>query len=147
MAEELVIFKLGEEEYGAVIDQVKEIRQMTDVTPVPKSPKFVTGVVNLRGKVIPMVDLRVVLGLAPKKPDRATRIIVVDMGESTIGAVVDSVLEVLTLEDIERSHPMVDQPWVKGVGKIGERLMVILDFEALFKGVVINEQDKGTSSG
>jgi len=136
---ELVVFKLEKEEYGTEIQQVKEIRQMTEVTPVPRSPDFVMGVINLRGKVIPIIDLRVMLGLPPKEQDKATRVIVVDVGESAIGTVVDSVAEVLTLEEIEPPHPVMEQPWVTGVGKLDERLIVVLDFEVLFKELVMGE--------
>jgi len=128
---EFVIFRLGEEEYGASIAQVREIRQMMELTLVPRSPEYVAGVVNLRGGVIPVIDLRTLLGLPPKDQDKDTRIIIFELGqgESTQGVIVDSVSEVLTIEDVR--SPMVDQPWMKGIGQMGDRLIIICDFEPL----------------
>jgi len=144
MVEELVIFSLGDEEYGSSILQVREIRRMIPITPLPRANDFVAGVINLRGKVIPMVDLRQMLGMEIKEPDKATRIVIVEIGESTVGAIVDSVSEVLKIEEIDPS--MMGQPWVEGIGKIDERLIIILDFEKLFEEISYG-QDKSPDSG
>jgi purine-binding chemotaxis protein CheW len=129
---QLVSFNLGDEEYGVDILKVQEINRMVHVTRVPKAPEFVEGVINLRGKVIPIVDLRKRFGLPAKPHDKNTRIIVVDIEGRTVGLIVDGVSEVLRLsmETIEPPPSMVagvDAEYIWGVGKLEDRLLILLD--------------------
>jgi|SRR3972149_2097086 len=129
---QLVSFNLGDEEYGVEILKVQEINRMVHITRVPKAPHFVEGVINLRGKVIPIVDLRKRFGLPEKAPDRNTRIIVVETTGKTVGLIVDGVSEVLRLssDTIEPPPPMVagvDAEYIWGVGKLEDRLLILLD--------------------
>src|SRR5512139_3861785 len=94
---ELVTFNLSKEEFGVDIRRVQEINRMIDITRVPNAPYYVEGVVNLRGKIIPVVDLGKKLNLEAKIPDKATRIIVIELEGMVLGFIVDSVSEVLRI--------------------------------------------------
>src|SRR5208283_2795939 len=94
---QLVSFKIGKEEFAIDILKVQEINRMLDVTRVPNAPEFVEGVINLRGKVIPIIDLRRRFGMLPKEKDKNTRIIVVELNGKIVGFVVDAVIEVLRI--------------------------------------------------
>ena len=129
---QLVSFNLGDEEYGVDILRVQEINRMVHITRVPKAPEFVEGVINLRGKVIPIVDLRKRFGLTAKPHDKNTRIIVVDIDGRTVGLIVDGVSEVLrfSMDTIEPPPPMVtgvEAEYIWGVGKLEDRLLILLD--------------------
>ena len=133
---QLVSFSLGNEEFAVDILKVQEINRMIEITKVPKSPDFVEGVINLRGKVIPIIDLRRRFGLNAQEHDKQTRIIVVDIKGKIIGLVVDSVSEVLRLssETIEPPPPMVagvDAQYICGVGKLDNRLLILLDLNKI----------------
>lgn len=132
---QLVTFKLGDEEYGIDILKVQEINRMTEITSMPKAPFFVEGVINLRGKVIPVVNLRKRFGLGLKEIDSQSRIIVVDIG-STVGLIVDSVSEVLRIssDTIEPPPPItggVGSEYIMGIGKLEDRLIILLDIDKL----------------
>ena len=138
---QLVSFNLGDEEYGVDILRVQEINRMVHITRVPKAPEFVEGVINLRGKVIPIVDLRKRFGLSVKPHDKNTRIIVVDIDGRTVGLIVDGVSEVLrfSMDTIEPPPPMVtgvDAEYIWGVGKLEDRLLILLDLSK----VLANEE-------
>ncbi len=129
---QLVAFQLGEETYGIDIAQVVEIIRMQTITQIPGAPGFVEGVINLRSRVIPVIDLRKRFGLSFREDTKTTRIIVVEVHPHTVGMIVDAVEEVLRLEtsNIEPPSPMVasvDAEYIRGVGKLGERLLVLLD--------------------
>ena len=129
---QLVSFKLGEEEFGVDIMQVQEIIRMQNITAVPNAPEFVEGVINLRGRVIPIVDLRKRFGLEEKSHDKATRIIVVKVDDLTVGLIVDEVSEVLRIpvDTVEPPPPIVagvESEYIKGVGKLEDRLLILLD--------------------
>ena len=94
---QLVTFSIGEEEFGVNILKVQEIIRTMEITKVPRAPEFVEGVINLRGKVIPIIDLRRRFGLAPKAHDKNTRIIVIEINNIIVGFVVDAVSEVLRI--------------------------------------------------
>jgi purine-binding chemotaxis protein CheW len=135
----LVCFRLGEEEYGVDISQVQEINRMMPITRVPRAPEFMKGVINLRGQLIPIVDLRRRFGMPPVEPTKSTRIVVVEIGHSRVGLVVDGVSEVLKLpvEHIDAAPEMMadtDAGYVRGVGKSGERLIVLLDLGPIILG-------------
>ncbi|GAB6162785.1 chemotaxis protein CheW [Desulfothermus naphthae] len=129
---QLVSFKLGDEEFGVDIMQVQEIIRMQNITSVPNAPEFVEGVINLRGRVIPIVDLRKRFGLEEKSHDKATRIIVVKVDDLTVGLIVDEVSEVLRIpvDTVEPPPPIVagvESEYIKGVGKLEDRLLILLD--------------------
>lgn len=135
MAEELqlVSFNLGAEEFGMDISAVQEIVRMPEITKVPRSPDFVEGVVNLRGKIIPVVDLRKRFRVSVTEPTKSTRIIVVTLVGRTVGMIVDAVSEVLRLDaaSIEPTPEMVatqiDSSFLKGIAKLEGRLLILLD--------------------
>ncbi len=129
---QVVSFKLGSEEYGVDIAQVQEINRMVAITHVPRAPRFMEGVINLRGQLIPIIDLRTRFGMAREEHTKSTRIVVTEIGAKRVGMVVDSVSEVLRLDtdQIEPAPDMiagVDTEYIRGVGKIEDRLIILLD--------------------
>ncbi|RQD58795.1 MAG: chemotaxis protein CheW [Desulfonatronovibrio sp. MSAO_Bac4] len=135
---QLVTFKVGSEEFGIEIFSVKEIIRMLNITKVPKAPDFVEGVVNLRGKVIPIIDMRKRFGMDSLNHDKHTRIVVVEMENVMVGYVVDAVSEVLRIpSDTVEPPPSVvagiDAEYINGVGKLENRLLIMLDLNKLLK--------------
>ncbi|MBI5587510.1 MAG: chemotaxis protein CheW [Deltaproteobacteria bacterium] len=129
---QLVTFRLGNEEFSLDILKVQEIIRHMDLTRVPKTPDFVDGVINLRGRVIPVLDLRKRFGLPRDENTNETRIIVVDVDNRTVGLKVDAVSEVLRLPaDTVEPPPAiitgVESEYIKGVGKLDGRLLILLD--------------------
>ena len=140
---QLVSFRIGNEEFGVDILQVREINRMTEITRVPNAPEFIEGVINLRGKVIPVVDLRRKLEMPSIEHDKNTRIIVVELENKTIGFIVDAVSEVLRIPEniTEPPPPMVagiNAEFITAVGKLDDRLLILLDLE---KTLSIPEKD------
>lgn len=138
---QLVSFHVGPEEYAIDILCVQEIIRIVEITKVPKAPHYVEGVINLRGKVIPIVDLRSRFGLSPADRTKETRIIVVDVGRMIMGLIVDAVSEVLRvpLHLIEPPPNARQGPteFHKGVGKLDGRLLILLDLDRMLaKGTV-----------
>jgi purine-binding chemotaxis protein CheW len=136
---QVVSFKLGSEEYGVDIGQVQEINRMVAVTKVPRAPHFMEGVINLRGQLIPIIDLRTRFGMERVEHSKSTRIVVTEIGTKRIGMVVDSVSEVLRLplEQIEEAPDMisgVETEYIRGVGKLEERLIILLDLGKIVTG-------------
>lgn len=132
---QLVSFQLGPEEYAIDILGVQEIIRIVEITHVPNAPHFVDGVVNLRGKVIPIINLRTRLGLSSVEPTKDTRIVVVEVAHLILGFIVDSVEEVLRLptEFIEPPPSTGEaSDFHKGVGRVDGRLLILLDLELLF---------------
>jgi len=133
---QLVTFTLGSEEYGVDIMRVQEIIRFQNVTHVPQMPSFIEGVINLRGIVIPVIDLRKRFQLAEPGHTANTRIIVVNVGAKTTGIVVDAVSEVLRLpeDQIEPPPPVVSgigHEYLQGVGKVQGRLLILLDLDKI----------------
>jgi purine-binding chemotaxis protein CheW len=131
---QLVVFQLGAEFYGVEIARVHEIIRLQTVTRVPRAPVFVEGVINLRGKVIPVVDLRRRFGLPLADHTRASRIVVVELGDQVVGVVVDGVSEVLRVNGatVEPPSPVVagvDSEYIHGIAKLDERLVILLDLD------------------
>jgi purine-binding chemotaxis protein CheW len=131
---QLVSFTLGKEEFGIDILKVQEINRTTSVTRVPNSPHFIEGVINLRGKVIPIVDLRKRFGMTLAQHDKNTRIIVVEVLTKTVGFVVDSVREVLRIPQsvVDPPPPIIagiSSDYIEGVGKMDDRLLILLNLE------------------
>lgn len=134
---QLVIFKLGEEEYGVDILNVQEIIKMVEFTKLPNLPNFVEGVINLRGKIIPVIDLKKRFSLPQKDYNDDNRIVVIDVNNTTVGMVVDAVSEVLrisnnTIEPTPAIISSIDTEYLKGVGKLEDRLLILLDIEKIF---------------
>ncbi|GAV26136.1 chemotaxis protein CheW [Carboxydothermus islandicus] len=136
---QIVIFTLNQQQYGVDIAKVYEIIRMTDITKIPNTPYFVEGVINLRGKIIPVIDLRKRLGMPEVERDKATRIIVVDVDGITVGMIVDSVMEVFRLNDVEiESTPSIindiDSAFIQGIAIKDERMIILLDLNRVLKG-------------
>jgi len=133
---QLVTFSIGSEEFAIDILKVIEIIRIMEITKVPKAPDFVEGVINLRGVVIPIIDLRRRFGLVGKEDNADTRIIVIKISEMSVGFVVDSVSEVLRIpvNTVEPAPPVVagvDSDYISGVGKLQDRLLILLDLDKL----------------
>lgn len=135
---QLVSFNLDREEYGVYVLKVREIIRMSNVTRVPNTPYYVEGVINLRGKVIPIISLRKKFSLAEKEHDKQTRIIVMDVDGELMGFIVDSVSEVIRVSAGEIQPPPtvvnsgVEQEYLSGVVNRADRLLVLLDLERVF---------------
>lgn len=132
---QIVSFHIGEEEFGLDILRVQEIIRVQDLTRVPNSPPFVDGVINLRGKVIPVVALRKRFGLEAHAHDKQTRIVVIEVKGAVLGFIVDSVSEVLRIPAETIAPPprlgKVEREYVSGVGKLDNRLLILLDVDRL----------------
>ena len=132
---QLVIFQLGGEEFGVEIMQVQEIIRMPDITRIPQSPEYVEGVINLRGKIIVVINLDTRFDLNSKELDDDSRIVIVEVGDNVVGMVVDSVSEVLRLasSSVEPAPEIISTKikadYLKGVGKLDDRLLILLDLE------------------
>ncbi len=133
-ARQLVVFTLGAEEYGVPITLVQEIIRYTPPRPIPGSPPHVEGVINLRGRIIPVVDLRSRFGASGERPEEA-KIVIVELSEATVGTIVDEVKEVLTVSGDQTEPPpegVGDAEYLEAVAKLEGRLLVILDMTKLF---------------
>ena len=131
---QVVSFHLGNEEYGVDISQVQEIIRMVDITHVPRAPHFMEGVINLRGQLIPIIDLRTRFGMGRQDHTKNTRIIVTEIATKRVGIIVDSVSEVLNLpiENVEEAPEMiagVGTEYISGVGKMNDRLIILLELQ------------------
>ena len=133
---EFLTFRLGAEEYGIDILKVQEIRSYEQPTRIANSPAFIKGVVNLRGVIVPIVDLRVKLGCETVEYNSFTVVIVLNVKGRVIGAVVDSVSDVLelgadTIKPAPEMHTAVDTSFITGIGSISERMLILMDIEGL----------------
>lgn len=133
-AKKFVVFKVGAEEFGADVMQTREISRLLDITRVPIAPSSVDGVINLRGRITPVVNLRKRFGFEPKKPGPDTRIVIAELEGYPIGIIVDEVTDVLGIpeKNIDPTPGLVttevSKKYLKGVGKIGkDRLIILLD--------------------
>ncbi|KPJ85200.1 MAG: chemotaxis protein CheW [Spirochaetes bacterium DG_61] len=134
--DQLISFVVGGEDYGIDIQRVKEVIRIREITKLPKCPVFVKGVINLRGDVIPIIDLREKFGLPHEEYTDMTRVIVVEVDEKSIGMVVDSVSHVIRLseDEIEPPPPLIgglSSEFIRGVGKLGENLIILLDIDSI----------------
>jgi purine-binding chemotaxis protein CheW len=141
---QLVSFMIGNEEYAVDILFVQEINRMMPITKVPNAPEYVDGVINLRGRVIPVIDLRYKLGLSKKEHDNNTRIVVVEVKGKTVGFIVDAVKEVIRIpESITEAPPELvsgtNSDFIKSVGKLEDRLLILIDLEAILYGTAVEE--------
>lgn len=134
---QLVTFRIGNEEFGIDIQKVQEINRMIEITKIPNTPAHVEGVVNLRGKIIPIISLRTKLGFEEAERGKATRIMVIEMNGNVLGFIVDSVSEVLRIQDAKiEATPTVaggtDAAYIEGVINLDNRLLILLDLNTLF---------------
>ncbi len=134
--EHLVTFYLDREEYGIDVRQVQEIRRLTEITSVPRAPEFVRGVINLRGRILPVLDLKRKLGLGEVGESRAARIVVVRVRDRLIGLLVDGASQVpkIPLSRIEAPPEEVVErggAYIRGVAKLEDRLIILVDLERL----------------
>lgn len=130
-------FYLQDEVYGVNIFDVKEIIAMMKTTPVPKTPKFIKGVMNLRGNIIPVVDMRLKFDMPETEPQMYTAIVIISLEGKSIGFVVDKVEEVVNVEDENISAPPefgahIDTRFIKNMARQKQKVIMILDLMALF---------------
>jgi purine-binding chemotaxis protein CheW len=134
---QLVVFKIGTEEFGVEIMNVQEIIRMTNITKIPQSSNYVKGIINLRGRIIVVINLNVIMGMESKEHDENTRIIIADIGETVMGFIVDSVSEVIRLpqSNVEQAPAVIANKigteYVRGVGKMEDRLLILLDLDKI----------------
>jgi purine-binding chemotaxis protein CheW len=134
MEHQLVVFELANEFYGINIAVVESIIKMQAITQLPQTPTYIKGVTNLRGTVLPVIDLRIRFGLASQQDTKQTRVIIVTMGNIKVGVMVDGVSEVLRVSDeiIEPLPPMVNavnSDFLKGIVRLQDRLIILLEVE------------------
>jgi len=135
-AGEYLTFVLGEEEYGLDILKVQEIRGYDAVTPIANTPDFIKGVVNLRGKIVPIVDLRIKFDLGKVEYNEFTVVIILNLGERIVGIVVDGVSDVMALKDEQlRDVPSlvtnIDTKYIVGLATVEEQMLILVDIEKL----------------
>ena len=141
---QVVLFELGNETYGLDIATVREIIRMQPITKVPKAPPFVEGVINLRGKVIPVVDMGRRFDLATTQRSKANRIVVVSNEGTTIGIIVDAVTEVMRISD-ESIEPVSDiitgteARYLLGIAKLADKMVILLDLNKVLDKESLSE--------
>ena len=143
MEHQLVVFELAKEYYGVDISAVESIIKMQSITIVPHAPAFVEGVTNLRGKVLPVIDLHKRFGLVGEANNKDSRIMVVSVGSAEVGMEVDGVSKVLIITDEAIEPPpgmvtSVDSSFITGIARIVDRLVIMLDL----KKVLVNQEEK-----
>ncbi|QUL97650.1 MAG: purine-binding chemotaxis protein CheW [Candidatus Fermentithermobacillus carboniphilus] len=141
---QIVAFSLGSETYGVDIAQVREIIPIQKIVPVPRAPDFVEGIINLRGRVIPVLDLRHHFGFEKKKQDPDQRIVLTEVDGESIGVIVDSVSSVLRIPEASIEPPASvitgdDIEYIQGIAKVGSNLIVLLDLTK-----IISDAEKRT---
>ena len=133
---QLVTFRIGEEEFGVDILAVQEIIRLMQITMVPRAPAFIEGVINLRGKVIPVINMRTRFGMPALEHDSNTRIVVMGLEQKIVGFLVDGVSEVLripagTVEDPPPVVAGIGSEYIRGIGKLDDRLLILLELDNL----------------
>lgn len=139
-----IVFRLKNEEYGVDVQQVRSIERLEHITRVPNAPAFVKGVINLRGVVTPVIDLRKRFGMEEAPYTDQTRIIIVRIGEVEVGLIVDAANDVIDipLDQIEATPQIVggvEAEYLRGVAKLGDRLLILLNLE---KVLLIDEVEQ-----
>jgi purine-binding chemotaxis protein CheW len=140
---EVLVFVLGKEEYGVDILKVQEIRGYEKVTPIPSAPAYLKGVVNLRGAIVPVIDLRVKFGMAEPRYDSFTVVVILRLAGRVIGIVVDGVSDVVQLgpSDVKAAPElgaMVDSSFLAGLATQNERMILLLDIEKFLSSGELN---------
>jgi purine-binding chemotaxis protein CheW len=134
---QLVAFSIGAEEFGVEIMNVQEIIRMTSITRIPQAPDYIKGIINLRGRIIVVINLNVVLGMQSKEQDENTRIVVAGIGDTVMGFIVDAVSEVIRLpeKNVEPAPAVIADKigteYVMGVGKLDNRLLILLNLDKI----------------
>jgi purine-binding chemotaxis protein CheW len=133
---EYLTFRLGDEEYGIDILKVQEIRGYENPTRIAGAPSFIKGVVNLRGVIVPIIDLRIKFGLGKVEYNSFTVVIILNIGKKVVGVVVDQVSDVVALEAKNIQPPpnfsdVVDAAFIQGIGQVDERMLILTDIEKL----------------
>ncbi len=133
---QLVSFTVGKEIFAIDILLVKEIIRPVKITEIPNTPHFIEGIINLRGNIITVINLREKLGLPDKEDDNNTRVIVVEINERIIGFIVDSVEEVVRISSSITEAPpdslnIIDTEYIKSVGKLDDKLLILIDLEKI----------------
>ena len=146
-AHEFLAFTLGKEEYGIHILKVQELRGYEEPTRIANAPDFIKGVVNLRGSIVPILDMRIKLNLGTPGYDQFTVVIILNVGGRTMGMVVDSVSDVTTLapEQIKPAPPMggaLDVSYVTGLATVDERMLILVDIDKLMSSSEMGLIDK-----
>lgn len=142
MEKQYVIFKLNKEEYGVEISHVQEITEIKSITTVPNTPVFVEGIINLRGKIVPIVNIKKRFDLPQKTEMGEQRIIIINLKEKQVGFIVDDASQVLTLDESQIENPPelvagIDRDYIIGIGKVDEKIIVLLDLEK-----ILSEQEQ-----
>jgi purine-binding chemotaxis protein CheW len=144
LSRQFLTFALGREEYGVEILKIQEIKGFSQVTPLPNAPGYVRGVLNLRGTIVPIVDLRKKFHLPEVESTQFTVIVVVQVQGKTLGFVVDAVSDVLTVagDSIQPApdlHGQLDTSLLSGIAQAGEKLVILLDIEKVLKAKEVLE--------
>lgn len=134
MESQLVVFELENEAYGVDIAVVEGIIKMQEITRLPRAPHFMEGITNLRGAVVPVIDLRKRFGLSPQEPTRDTRIVIANMNGNQVGLIVDAVSQVIRVpQDAIEPPPQlsmtVNSAFIKAVAKLEKQLVILLDLD------------------
>jgi purine-binding chemotaxis protein CheW len=145
--DQFLTFTLDNEEYGIEILRVQEIKGLSKIRPIPNAPGYVKGVINLRGAVVPIVDLRSRFGMSQADYNQFTVIIVVSVGVKVVGLVVDAVSDVLNIgkNQVEETPEMggeIDTSFFRGMGKIGEKLVLLLNIDRLLAGAAMESLEQ-----
>ncbi|MCX7976758.1 MAG: chemotaxis protein CheW [Bellilinea sp.] len=132
MEHQLVVFELENEKYGVDIASVEGIIKMQEITRLPHAPEFIEGITNLRGTIVPVVDLRTRFGLPRKEPTRDTRIVIATMDSSKVGIIVDAVTQVIRVPDDKIEPPpqmsvTINSAFIKNIAKLESELVILLD--------------------
>ena len=140
---QLVTFRIGEEEFGVDILSVQEIIRLMQITMVPRASACIEGVINLRGKVIPVINMRTRFNMPAHEHDSSTRIVVMEFGQKIVGFLVDAVSEVLripasTVQDPPPVVAGIGSEYIRGVGKLNNRLLILLDLDNLLDEANVN---------
>ena len=133
---QVVVFQVADEHYAVDIGGVREILRLPEITRVPHSPTFVEGVINPRGTVIPVIDLHKRFGIEQRDSTNDTRVMVLNVGDALVGAIVDSVSEVMTftedqIEPVDKLSVTISAEYITGVAKMEDRLAILLDYESV----------------
>lgn len=135
--EKYLTFRVGDEDYGIAIEYISEIVGLHKITPVPDVPPYVKGVINLRGKIIPVVDMRLRLGMPERQYDERTCIIVINIEGDLLGLIVDRVNEVTDIAQNQIEPPPAGEEelggMVRGLGKVGDGVKILLDVRKIMK--------------
>ncbi|MFO1289049.1 MAG: chemotaxis protein CheW [Nitrosomonas sp.] len=146
IAQEFLTFRLGNEEYGIEILKVQEIRGYDTITQIANAPEFIKGVVNLRGIIVPIIDMRIKFNLGEATYDRFTVVIILNLSGRVVGIVVDGVSDVIGL-DAEQVRPtpefggVLNTEYIMGLGTVDDRMLILLDIEKLMSSTDMGLHD------